>query len=79
MNSLIIHNQLANTGINQLKGEKPAYISASVPQSLKEEFIKYVRKNNINTSKLVRTLIVNYLADVKTSFVLREEKKQNDK
>ena len=79
MNSLIIHNQLADSGLSQLKGEKPAYISASVPQSLKEEFTKYVRKNNINSSKLVRTLIVNYLADVKTSFVLREEQQKNDK
>ena len=79
MNSLIIHNQIVNTGLSQLKGEKPAYISASVPQSLKEEFTKYVRKNNINSSKLVRTLIVNYLADVKTSFVLREEQQKNDK
>jgi hypothetical protein len=78
MNSLIIHNQLVKTGLYKSEG-KPCYINTSVPFSLKKEFVEYIRANNINSSKLVRTLIVNYLADVKSSFVIKKEKTTNDK
>jgi len=78
MNSLIIHNQLVQTRVFKSEG-KPCYINTSVPESLKKEFVDYISANNINSSKLVRTLIVNYLADVKTSFALRKEKEHNDK
>ena len=63
MNSYGIHTNLAN--------EKPKpncrgqwYLNTSVSQELFLEVKEYCRKHNISQSKLIRTLIVNYLADL---------------
>jgi len=63
MNSYGIHTRLAN--------EKPKpnfrgqwYLNTSVPQELFMEVKEYCSKHNISQSKLIRTLIINYMADL---------------
>ena len=70
MNSLTIHSRLKN--------EKPKtqrsgqfYLNCAVSPELYDEFKTYIRKHNIGQSKLLRTLIINYLADI-------EERTKND-
>lgn len=63
MNSYGIHTNLAN--------EKPKpskrgqwYLNTNVPEELFVQVKEYCAKHNISQSKLIRTLIVNYLADL---------------
>jgi hypothetical protein len=69
MNSLTIHSRLKN--------EKPKsprlgqyYLNTAVTPELYKEFKEYINKHHISQSKLIRTLIINYLADL-------EAKEQN--
>tara|TARA_S200002703_G_scaffold139636_1_gene130411 strand:+ start:1107 stop:1316 length:210 start_codon:yes stop_codon:yes gene_type:complete len=63
MNSYGIHTQLAN---NKPKPNKRGqwYLNTNVPEELFVEVKDYCTKNNISQSKLIRTLIINYLADL---------------
>lgn len=63
MNSYGIHTQLAN---NKPKPNKRGqwYLNTNVPEELFVEVKEYCSKNNISQSKLIRTLIINYLADL---------------
>lgn len=63
MNSYGIHTQLAN---NKPKPNKRGqwYLNTNVPEELFIEVKDYCTKNNISQSKLIRTLIINYLADL---------------
>ena len=63
MNSYGIHTQLAN---NKPKPNKRGqwYLNTNVPEELFLEVKEYCSKNNISQSKLIRTLIINYLADL---------------
>ena len=63
MKSKEIHNILSN------KERKPPrqqfYLNCSVDRELFNEFKEYISANNIGQSELIRTLVKNYLAEVK--------------
>ena len=63
MNSYGIHTNLAN---NKPKPNSRGkwYLNTSVPQELFMEVKEYCTKHSISQSKLIRTLIVNYLAEL---------------
>jgi len=63
MNSYGIHTQLAN---NKPKPNARGqwYLNTSVPKELFMEVKDYCLKHNISQSKLIRTLIINYMADL---------------
>ena len=65
MKSKEIHNILSN---KKKKTFRQYYINCSVDSELFHEFKEYISANNIGQSELIRTLVKNYLAEVKDVF-----------
>ena len=62
MKSKEIHNILSN---KERKLRQQFYLNCSVDSELFHEFKEYISANNIGQSELIRTLVKNYLAEVK--------------
>ena len=58
-----IHNILSNKERKTLRQQ--FYLNCSVDKELSHEFKEYISANNIGQSELIRTLVKNYLAEVK--------------
>jgi len=63
MNSYAIHTQLKTKRTKPI-GRVQWYLNTSVSQDLFAQVEFYCDQNNISRSKLVRTLVTNYLADI---------------
>ena len=63
MKSKEIHNILSNKQRKSLRQQ--FYLNCSVDSELLREFKEYISANNIGQSELIRTLVKNYLAEVK--------------
>ena len=63
MKSKEIHNILSNKERKTLRQQ--FYLNCSVDSELFREFKEYISANNIGQSELIRTLVKNYLAEVK--------------
>ena len=63
MKSKEIHNILSNKERKTLRQQ--IYLNCSVDSELFREFKEYISANNIGQSELIRTLVKNYLAEVK--------------
>ena len=63
MKSKEIHNILSTKQKKTLRQQ--FYLNCSVDSELFHEFKEYISANNIGQSELIRTLIKNYLAEVK--------------
>ena len=63
MKSKEIHNILSNKERKTLRQQ--FYLNCAVDKELFHEFKEYISANNIGQSELIRTLVKNYLAEVK--------------
>ena len=63
MKSKEIHNILSNKQRKTLRQQ--FYLNCSVDSELFREFKEYISANNIGQSELIRTLVKDYLAEVK--------------
>lgn len=62
MNSLNVHQNLINSKPKAM--DKRYYLGATVPAEMYVEVKDYLREYNINQSKFIKTLIMNYFADI---------------
>ena len=64
MNSYAIHTQFIKTKRTKPIGRVQWYLNTNVSQNLFEEVENYCSQNNVSKSKLIKTLLINYLADI---------------
>ena len=65
MNSYAIHTQLKTKPTKSI-GRVQWYLNTNVSQDLFAKVEHYCTQNNVSRSKLVRTLVQNYLTDIET-------------